>query len=210
MSKQFRRAIAYLDWGSAKRIVKPRTNTNEKQRLIDLENAVIELDNLVGKKLQTWQPGVKIRVVQRFYNGWHKGKEPSLDRILFERLAFSLKAQSRRRGSIYFQNSVEWGNELLCGERLFGTLRSRSETDSIGKPCYMDDLHVQKMVDTAIATDILTAVRSKIADYHLVVGDDDDLWPPILGALSMNAQIRVIRITRNSETPFLQTKDYIL
>ncbi|MFO0586113.1 MAG: hypothetical protein U0441_01175 [Polyangiaceae bacterium] len=95
--------------------------------------------------------------------------------------------------STAFASDLEFGNILSCGgERsiLLDTLRRRLE----------NDYEEQKMVDTALASDLLDLARRKKHDPSvaaLVVADDDDVLPPTITAVEWGLQTWIVRRRAN-------------
>jgi hypothetical protein len=111
-------------------------------------------------------------------------------------------------GEVIFDPYFGFGNELSCGGRrsmLYDTLRphDRQRPNS--------DLE-QKMVDTALASDLLDHARRHRSQKDrgaLVIGDDDDLLPPVLTAIEWGSWVRVLR-HRKDDNAHLKTGDVIM
>ncbi len=93
----------------------------------------------------------RFRVQMRIYHGWHRGLEPTAD----YRDLSGLRPRRNTIDQVLFAPPI-LGDELACRGR-YGKLRDtvrRREESSILE---------QKMVDTAIAADLLFLARSKLA-----------------------------------------------
>lgn len=125
---------------------------------------------------------LRYRCAMRIYNGWHVRRDPTPDRLNFER---ALQAEqgarfSRTIGRISFPGSPEFGDKLVHDEKygtLFGTRRPQG----------------QKMVDTAIIADALTLLTTNYADLVLIVSDDDDFVPALVSGEALGYSIYLLR-----------------
>lgn len=202
-------AYSFIDWDSARRILRAERNSpaNCKPTLKDLtsdvERCFSELQSRISARLDEIVPGIKIRVVKnRIYHGWHSGKTETLDRRAWEYAAPRLRPVVRK--TISFLADVEYGNVLSCGGNrlpLFDTLRHRE-----------DGRDEQKMVDTALVSDLLSYCRTESRNFKrgerpdsmaIVVGDDDDLLPGAIVAEKWGLPTYVFRVTRTDENRHL-------
>jgi len=88
------------------------------------------------------------------------------------------------------------------------TLRRRDFGDR--RPAKGEPTEEQKMVDVALAADLLHSVRHKLSDRHLIVCDDDDLWPAVVTALEWQGQVKLLRVGRDHENKHLDTGGIVL
>lgn len=202
-------AYAFIDWDSARRILRPKWNPSDdhkisvKDRATNVEECFSELQSRVAAKLIEIEPRRQIRVLKnRIYHGWHSGRTETLDRRAWEEAAPRLRPVVRNRVS--FLADVEYGNVLSCGGRrssLFDTLRPRE-----GKG------DQQKMVDTALVSDLLSYCRTESRNFKprekrdsmaIVIGDDDDLLPGVIVAEQWGLPTYVFRVTREDESKHL-------
>jgi hypothetical protein len=170
------KVLAFVDWDSARRIVEqPAKGRGEREISIAMDR----LCYVIARYLEGIDKKGSFHVRWRIYHGWHRGKTKSPDRDQFE--TYIQQSRSRRIGGVAFGSDFAFGNELACISKrrvLYDTLR----TNERGEDC-------QKMVDTAIACDLLHVVRWKEADVHIVIGDDDDLLPAIFTADAWKAKV---------------------
>lgn len=188
----------FIDWDTARRIVKPTIKRSGQTQSL---TSMLELQEFISELLQEADKTANYRITYRIYHGWHRGKTKTPDLIAFEKLSAE-SSLSRRIGTCSFAPEVVFGNNLLCGGKrsiLFDTLRRREEADK-------DE---QKMVDTALVSDLLTSVRQERDAIYLVIGDDDDLLPGVITAERWGANIMLARITRPSDNSHLHTADLI-
>ena len=133
--------------------------------------------------------GWKFEVRLRLYAGWHSGKTPTpyhrgITRVMG---AYASRTRSYHAGQVAFRGGdggIRLGDTLACvpgrlarkhGVHLLDTLRHR------------DGRAEEKMVDTALAVDLLGLAHRKAADRYVVVSDDDDMLPGILAAEAAGA-----------------------
>lgn len=188
----------FIDWDSARRILS--TDTQRGRNDLGLRS-MMEIQNFIAELLQKLDTGGHFRVDYRVYHGWHRGTTKTDDYREFEKISAGSEL-SRRLGKCSFSPSVAFGNVLLCGGKrsmLYNTLRKRIDTQK-------DE---QKMVDTALVSDLLTSVRNDRGSIHIVVGDDDDLIPGVITADSWGAKVILARVRREFDSAHLNVTDLI-
>ncbi|WP_150124184.1 hypothetical protein [Cupriavidus nantongensis] len=202
-------AYTFIDWDSARRIIRPKWNPSDDQKVTlrdrasNVEECFTELQSRVAAKLVDIEPGRQIRIIRnRIYHGWHSGKTETLDRRAWEDAVPRLRPVVRNK--ISFLADVEYGNVLSCGGRrlpLFDTLRHRDGGQD-----------QQKMVDTALVSDLLSYCRTESRNFKrgqkpdsmaIVIGDDDDLLPGVIVAEQWGLPTYVFRVTREDESKHL-------
>lgn len=190
------RVTAFVDWDTARRVVqhdyhKGRSNLDER--------ALFALQDKLAQILVKFCPASDYRILMRLYHGWYSGKTKSVERRQIEELIAEQRL-SRVINRCSFPSDFEFGDHLLCGGSrcvLYDTLRTR------------DGVVVQKMVDTALVSDLLTFVRCNRNDIALVVGDDDDLLPGVFTADAWGGKVLVARMGREGDNPHLETKGLV-
>jgi uncharacterized LabA/DUF88 family protein len=129
---------------------------------------------LAGMDSNRW-----FRVSLRLYHGWHKGFEPTINRKAVQLVIGSADyATLSQRENVIFLPNVEFGDRLMnaldrrlhprLGIHLPNTLRRR----------YREDVE-EKMVDTALAADMVSVALTELSDWMIVLTEDDDLIPPV-------------------------------
>ncbi|NMW23175.1 hypothetical protein HFP05_01805 [Rhodanobacter denitrificans] len=136
----------------------------------------------------------RFKIELRLYYGWYKGFEEQLSRKSIRSFILGSEFARITQSQYAFVSDVSYGDTLLSaraerrhkrtGIHLPNTLRSGA---SANKPPY------EKMVDTALGADLLTwAAQFKLegvavcdSQVALILGEDDDLWPPVLAAEQM-------------------------
>ena len=170
---------AFVDWKAqihnarAADITEPRAQAGRT-----LKNVA----RIVDKVLTGSAPSARFRVAFRFYHGWHKGFEETENRKAMTGLVaetdFTNLSRSR---NVRFLEEVRYGDELLTA------LPQRAHTRP---PVHLPDTwrrqeqngRREKMVDTALATDLLARAYNDPHEWALVLSEDDDMVPPVFTA----------------------------
>lgn len=186
MGKGFVEVTVLIDWGCAHRIV-PHEIVNRKKgsrkkgvsRSEDADYAARCFRALQENVLQALygKYGRNYYAVSiRLYNGWHQGMSETVE---YKTISSVVGDISPRLDNVYFNKSIGYSYDLLCGgrSRIFNTLRRQEN----GKPL------AQKMVDTSLVCDMLHLARTKKEGIVLVFTDDDDLVPGIITAEAWGA-----------------------
>ena len=148
--------------------------------------------------------GLRFLVSFRLYHGWHKGWTAT-DRLKAAIYVASGDIAALSKSSqVSFAPAVEYGHTLLSAvpERrhkrppihLPNTLRAHSRG---GAP-------TEKMVDTALAADLLAWARSPSSEWALVLAEDDDFIPPVYTAEAWASQGggRTLLVRRRGSSQF--------
>ena len=168
--------MAFVDWTAQMHNARARDGTPQERARRTLRRTMRTVTKaLIGES-------DRFHVSLRLYAGWHKGWQET------EQLKAATQAvESEDFGALSSSNTsfvaaVQFGHTLLeaVPERqhrkppihLPNTLR---EQDRSQRP-------TEKMVDTALATDLLSWARNQRNEWALVLAEDDDLVPPVLTA----------------------------
>lgn len=184
MALSIRNAYVLVDWDTARRCA---WLTPTQRRRVELGGPSAQLSAVVSaianclSKLRK----ERLRVEVRIYHGWRRGNELTADHQ-------SLAGLPERR-SAFSNNRILVAPPILsetlaCGGRyqeLRDTLRRRENGDL-----------EQKMVDTAIAADLLYLARKRTgkndADF-IVLSEDDDMIPPVVVANEWGVSCKILR-----------------
>ena len=203
------RVIGFVDWNTAviasgAKIRPRRTDAVARKALEHVERAVSEhLCESGGRS--------RFRVWLRLYAGWHSGKTPTdyfrgIDKVIG---GYAGRNRLYRQGRVIFEGGIRGirlGNRLACvpgrlargyGVHFLDTLRHRYGTPE------------EKMVDTALAVDLLALASRKEADRYVVVSDDDDMLPGIFAAESAGAAASMLSRLGKSSRFMVHAKDLI-
>lgn len=185
---------AFVDWDTARRINRPDGKLGQISRH---SRDLAALQEALARVLDENEPRTAFRVALRLYHGWYTGKTQTED----HRRMKELRSTSRTIGWVSFAHDVVLSTDLLCRGRrstLYDTLRFRPQVE-------------QKMVDTALVSDLLHFARTaghRGQHRALVVGDDDDLLPGIFTAIEWGANVKLVRLRLN-DNPHLDTSDLV-
>ena len=123
--------------------------------------------------------GHRFRVSFRLYHGWHKGWQEA-DNLR------ALITAAAERGSTGWRN-VAFAGQVEYGHTLLSALPSRLTAKSIHLPGTLRQQArnlrpVEKMVDTALASDLLYWAFAGDEGWAIVMSNDMDVIPPVLTA----------------------------
>lgn len=207
-------AHAFIDWDSARRIRHPPWGASDihvklKDRALHAEQCFSDLQLKTAEAIERVGIAAPIRIqLSRIYHGWHRGATATDDRRAWEQIRGKLRPVVTKRVS--FLPDVRFGNDLACGGwrcPLLDTLRRRD-----------DGRDEQKMVDTALVSDLLSYSRSESSNFRrgktpssmaIVIADDDDLLPGSFVAERWGLPVRVLRMNRDHESRFLNLSDLV-
>ena len=168
---------AFVDWNSQMRNAGvPRGDPHEMAK-----RTLTWISRVIGRALIRQSPAARFNVVFRLYHGWYKGWEPTENYRAITGLEFDFSA-SDRRARVAFSSEVEYGHALLA---------ALPERRHVNPPIHLpntwrqqsgDSPRVEKMVDTALAADLLEWAREGRNGWAIVLSEDDDVVPPILTA----------------------------
>lgn len=170
---------AFVDWQTQMHHTSVHTSSANARAALTLQRTT----RIIHRVLKTEAPDTRFSVVLRLYHGWHKGWEPTenLRAIASVRIAEVFSDSSSP--DVMFSQGVRYGHTLLSalpershqrtGFHLPNTLRDQEGASP-----------TEKMVDTALAADLLAWARSDPDEWALVLSDDDDVVPPVLTAES--------------------------
>ena len=134
----------------------------------------------VGRTLSAERP--RFRVSFRLYHGWHKGWQPTDGFKAAAQAVGATDFTALSHHRVDFSPAVQYGHTLIeaLPERqhrrppihLPNTLRDQEK----GQP------PAEKMVDTALAADLLAWARRSPSEWALVLAEDDYVAPPLFAA----------------------------
>lgn len=174
--KPFTRVNAFVDWNSQLILAGVDTEANPR------EAARLTLNSLtrrISALLNNIDAQGKYLVLLRLYHGWRKGFEATANyKAVLDVVASADFSAISRKPNVTYLNTVEYGDCLILadsnrlhrklGIHLPNTVRDRG-----------DGRLEEKLVDTAIATDLVVKAYGDPMDWYLVVAEDDDLIPPL-------------------------------
>lgn len=174
------RVGAFVDWNSQLRAADALGISSEEERA---RKALRRLGATVSRTLVQEAPLERFRLELRLYAGWTKGftRSDYFRALVGIREGFDLDAMFPS-ARVNVSAEIGFGDRLIdCGPdrlnaglgiHLPNTLRQQEGGGRLQ----------QKMVDTALASDLLSWVRGAPEAWALVISTDDDLVPPVLVA----------------------------
>ena len=194
--RAFIKIIAFVDWNS-QLLRHGKGMTEEPVALArhTLKMMARQIANILAKN----HPENRFQVSLRLYHGWHKGYEPTPNRkAITKAISEADFAALSHKPGVIFSPAIAYGDYLLSAlpERLNKKLQIHlPNTVRDREPRGLEE----KMVDTALASDIVVNAFRDPDDWILVVSDDDDFIPPLYVAES-------ILKPRNSRTLLLGSR----
>ena len=136
----------------------------------------------IGRALSAERP--RFRVSFRLYHGWLKGWQPTdgFKAMLQAVGATDFTALSHDR--VDFSPTVQYGHTLIeaLPERQHRDRRLPIHLPNTLRDQAKDQPPAEKMVDTALAADLLAWARRSPSEWALVLAEDDDVAPPLFTA----------------------------
>ena len=172
---------AFVDWNSQMH--------NAKVDALDpverAKQALRKTGQAIRKVLAGEEPARRFEVGLRLYHGWHKGWEKSMNlRAIMEAVADPAFPAVYSARNVLFRQTVGYGHTLLktlperrhAGSQIHLANTLRRRTDRAPRD------EEEKMVDTALAADLLQWARESPSQWALVLAEDDDIVPPVFTA----------------------------
>lgn len=174
--------------------------------------------NSVTRKISTCLaksfPDLKFRVGLRIYHGWHKGYEPTANKkAITQIIAGTDFATLSHNPSVVFMEEVGYGDNLIGAstERLHKKLQ-------IHLPNTVRDRQAgkgleEKMVDTALASDVIVMAYKEPTDWIMVISEDDDFVPPLFVAdsiLNKNSSRALLLSTRRRSRNLINLENILM
>jgi hypothetical protein len=201
---KIKQVTTFIDWNSQIHATGIRGRGEEflAEKTLDL------VGRRIGRALSKIAPSYRFNVALRVYHGWHKGFEKTV-----RRKALITAAARADFAALSCKASVSIRRDIEYGDRLFSALQCRLH-DRIGShlPNTLRDrggMPEEKMVDTAIASDIVDHAHREPDRWLLAMGEDDDLIPPLFVAESAVSAAggKVILVRGRSGEPFFKLEN---
>lgn len=180
--RTFTHVTCFVDWNSQLL----RTEIDCEKEPIEAARAAFRIvTRQVAQCLVRVDANVSFQVHFRLYHGWRKGFQQTANlkaiRTVIAETDFSTASDKPR---VVYSSNVEYGDCLLSalplrmhqklGIHLPNTFRDRGWKG-----------HEEKMVDTALAADLVVRAYQEPNEWILLVTEDDDLIPPLYTAESI-------------------------
>lgn len=166
----------------------------------------------VGSALHEIDPRSRFDVSLRLYHGWYKGFEKTDSRrVLVTVVAGADFPALSTKATVAIRSEIAYGDRLLSaldirlhsrlGIHLPNTHRERSKGE-----------YEEKMVDTAMAADVVDLAHREHDRWIMIIGDDDDLVPPLYTAEAVsNARPRrICLVSTRGRGPFLKLEGILI
>ncbi|MGO8500981.1 hypothetical protein AB9F35_05740 [Rhizobium leguminosarum] len=180
MNARFRRVGLFVDWNNQLRECPKDLLEDPVERC---RFAINRVGKITTKILCNYESSTVFRVRVRLYHGWTSGITQTENRRAFSRVAELLNPDD-----IFPSPRVVALSEVEFGDRLIDALPIR---ENPGLRIHLPNTlrrqrggsdPVEKMVDTALASDLLSWARSESNSIALVFSGDDDMVPPVFVA----------------------------
>lgn len=202
MAARPRSAHVLIDWNSELRAL---TGSGECDSSRIARLALKQICRDVGRVLHGEACGEAFFLYLRVYHGWRRGFDPTPRRLALEAARVYNPNNPEDRGlSEYSPRPSQVLRDLQFGDRLLGArairLCGKGQDHHLPNTLQQDrrGALVEKMVDTALVSDLIHLAMEDDGSWLIVVGQDADLVPGILTAegLLHNADRRVIFLAR--------------
>ena len=170
---------AFVDWNSQihNADVSPDDPHGNARRTLT------KTSRIIGKALARLAPACRFSVIFRLYHGWYKGWEPADNfkaiTTIVSQTDFSMLARTR---NVTFSPDVQYGHTLLSALPERRHVRPPIHLPNTWRQQDGRSARQEKMVDTALAADLLDWAREGQGGWALVLSEDDDVVPPVLAA----------------------------
>ena len=204
----YTQVVAFIDWNS-----QLRAYADDKGLLAAAKHVLNVVGRRLAQAISEEFPSRRFVVDLRAYHGWHKGFEPTENRKAFATAVASVDfASLSPRPSVVFSGDVAYGDSLCfalprrtharLGIHLPNTVRSQHRQREL----------VEKMVDTALASDVVCHAAQNPDTWIVVMAEDDDFVPPLFAAeaLLFGSEARVMLLRRRKAPgPFLKLDEIL-
>lgn len=199
--------VAFIDW-NAQLLLTKRDITADPEGAA--EAAFRHTTRRIARCLDEIDPSKRFRVKIRLYHGWHKGYEPMPNRKAVQVvLAKADYAALSQRPNVIFSPDIEFGDRLASAldRRLHRGLAIH--LPNTARRRFANDFE-EKMVDTALASDVVSTAYRDSADWIVLVGEDDDLIPPAYVAeAALGAAARVVLLRKRTQASMMPLDDIL-
>lgn len=195
----------FVDWNSHMRLAPDELDDT----VLRSQYALNMVGRVVTKELCKFDQDATFRVRIRLYYGWTSGIARTPNRIAITKLPeYDVPDQIFPSARVLALSDIEFGDRLIdalpqrenagLGIHLPNTLRKQG-----GRPAKSE-----KMVDTALAADLLSWARAEPNSMAIVASADDDVIPPVFAAEAwmkpFGGTVRILRPAPRKESKFLR------
>jgi uncharacterized LabA/DUF88 family protein len=193
----------FVDWNTQLRQAPKEFENNPSEKS---SHALKSVGKLVAKVLCALDDTTLFRVRSRFYHGWTTGITQTVNRRALSLLPELLTPDDLFPSvRILAQSDVEFGDRLI--DALPNRLVKGAQVHLPNTFRKYGESPEEKMVDTALAVDLLSWARQEPNSIALVFSSDDDIVPPVFVAEAwmkpMGGQVILVRARQRGESRFL-------
>lgn len=168
--------IAFVDWNSQCHNAGQSREMRIERKVEKTADYIVET---VARILSTIDKADRFDVTLRLYYGWHRGLTKTESRAELER-QISQKDLPNRRGKCMLNWKEAFGDRLLsAGNHRLNKRLNIHLPDTLRAEATTGTGEREKMVDTALVSDLLCATRSSPQACKMVLAEDDDFVPAL-------------------------------
>lgn len=197
--------IAFVDWNTQIRAL--RLNKHPDQSFASLKT-IEYVAKIIANTLSSRDSERRFLVTLRIYHGWLKGFEPTIRRRALRLAEKDLDYNSLgEKRNVKFRPTIELGDRLISAAAI--RLHNRLDChlpNTLRTSLSDEQKDEEKMVDTAIASDVVDVAHREKGTWIVLVSDDDDMVPPAFvaeKARTPNVDGQVVLARRRGGGPFL-------
>ncbi|WJS99028.1 hypothetical protein [Novosphingobium humi] len=196
---------AFVDWNSQIHAAEPPRGASPIEVC---ETTLRYVGRALGKALNAAEATGRYDVTLRLYHGWYRGFEASERRKAMIQVFASTDFPSlSTRANVVIRPNLQFGDFLTSALPSRLHTRLNCHLPNTLRPQIIDKAKdEEKMVDSAIAGEVVDLAHREPDRWLVVIGNDDDLIPPVFiaeGALR-NQSGRVILLRSRPDSPFLK------
>lgn len=195
LRRAFVRVTCFVDWNSQLLL----TGIDYQEKPIDAARAAFrQATRRIAQSLVKANAGARFQVHLRLYHGWRKGYEPTANlKAIRQVIAETDFSTASDKPDVTYSEIIGYGDCLLSA-----LPRRMHRKEGIHLPNTLRDRGFQgceeKMVDTALAADLVVCAYQDPNEWILLVAEDDDLIPPLFTAEAIinSTQARALLLSR--------------
>ena len=211
MNTRFCKVIGFVDWNTAI-IASGALNTGGRVERV-AETSLRHTEEILSDYLAGSPARSIFRIQLRLYAGWWAGKTPTdyYRGIAILRLKYAGRQREYRRANkrVVFQagdEGIQLSDRLAC---VNGRLTRKERVHFLDTVRLMNGRQREKMVDTALVTDLVGLVHRKEADRYVVISDDDDVLAGLIYSESLGADVKMLSRPEMSSKYMAHIRDMI-
>ena len=201
---------AFVDWNTHIRNIRAPESKPEDRA----HRTLAQTARVIGRALAQAAPASRFDVAFRLYHGWYKGwqRTENFDAITtaVSQTDFSRLSQAP---NVVFSSDVRYSHTLMSALPERSHVRPPIHLPNTLRQQVSHEPPTEKMVDSALASDLLAWAHSDPGDWALILSDDDDVVPPVFTAEAWTkphgGRVLIVR-TRRTRRAFLKLNGLIV